>query len=98
MKYSKFKKQIKQNKGYIPETMDRIIQINGKEIVDPMNEQIDGHWFVNPIAVMDNRVFIICPFCGEVHTHGVGDGSYSGERTTDCKCGSNVYYLKPITI
>lgn len=98
MKYKKFEKQIMKNKGFVPEAMNRITSHDGDNTVsDPMNEQINGEWIVNPVAMMNGKVFVVCPFCGQIHSHGVGDGSYSGGRTTDCKGGSGAYFIKPIT-
>lgn len=33
-----------------------------------------GYWKVKPIYATHKDVYIICPFCGQVHRHSVKDG------------------------
>lgn len=41
-------------------------------------------WHVYPIAVDNVHVFIVCPFCGNIHLHGVSGGDYEGHRVEHC--------------
>lgn len=41
-------------------------------------------WHVYPIAVDNVHVFIVCPFCGNIHLHGAGGGDYEGHRVEHC--------------
>ena len=41
-------------------------------------------WHVYPIALTDNQVMIICPYCGQIHYHGNNNGHYEGHRVSHC--------------
>ena len=47
---------------------------------------------VFPLAADNVRVFVICPFCKEIHVHGHGEGY----RSSDCPISvrNAAYYLK----
>ena len=54
---------------------------------------------VYPFAVdtPKNKVFIICPFCGEIHAHGNSRGEYEGCRVPHCKTQhTGVYFIKAL--
>lgn len=46
----------------------------------------DGHPHITPFYVGAVNLFIVCPYCGEVHTHGSGGAGfdYTGFRTPHC--------------
>lgn len=44
----------------------------------------DGVPCVVPFYVSASGVFIVCPYCGEIHTHGNGESGYTGHRTAHC--------------
>lgn len=47
---------------------------------------------VFPFAMDDKRVFVVCPFCKDIHVHGHGEGF----RTPDCPKLTNVYFVAGI--
>ena len=87
MKYEKIKDRM------IPDADNRIT-INDGMITDPMSEQVNGEWNVNPVALTDKNLFVVCPYCGQIHGHGLCDGAYSGTRTADCTNG--IYNIEPV--
>jgi hypothetical protein len=44
----------------------------------------DGVPCVVPFYVSASGVFIVCPYCGEIHTHGNSADGYTGHRTAHC--------------
>ena len=44
----------------------------------------DGVPCVIPFFVDAAGVLIVCPYCGELHTHGNGSSGYTGHRTAHC--------------
>lgn len=42
----------------------------------------DGFWHVYPIGYKWNQIFIVCPYCGEIHVHGYGEG-HRGEHCVE---------------
>lgn len=87
MKYKKIKDKL------IPDANNRIKIQDGK-VIDPMSEQVNGEWMINPVALTENNVFVVCPYCGKIHVHGLCGGSYAGIRTVDC--GNGIYSIKPV--
>ena len=53
MKYEKIKDKL------IPDANNRIKVQDGK-VTDPMSEQVNGEWMVNPVALTENNVFVVC--------------------------------------
>lgn len=49
----------------------------------------EGIFQVYPIAVNDFSIFVICPFCGNIHVHG----QIEGFRTPDCMGNQGSYYV-----
>ena len=51
---------------------------------------------VKPFKVDDVHVFIKCPYCKEIHTHGASGGNYEGYRTPHCypPTSSQNYYIE----
>ena len=39
---------------------------------------------VYPFGLSDNRVYIVCPYCGWLHSHSNFKGNYKGFRTPHC--------------
>lgn len=87
MKYEKIKDKL------IPDANNRIKVQDGK-VTDPMSEQVNGEWMVNPVALTENNVFVVCPYCGMIHGHGLCGGAYAGTRTADCTNG--IYSIDPV--
>lgn len=44
----------------------------------------DGVPVVLPFYVGAASVLIVCPYCGELHTHGNGASGYAGHRAAHC--------------
>jgi hypothetical protein len=66
--------------------------------VNELNER-----FIPKVAAKlskDSRTFeILCPYCGEIHTHGAGvDGKLYGHRLSHCvsrtECNAGYYLVK----
>ena len=54
----------------------------------------DGVPRVLPFYVCPSGVLIVCPYCGEIHTHGNGGSGYTGHRTAHCmSAGSAAGYM-----
>lgn len=85
MRFSEFKKYIKKEpfiltgkllinledlKIYHPEKNKRIILVK-----DPRNYKKDGIWQIHPIATSKRQFHIVCPYCGEIHSHGRAKGT-----------------------
>jgi len=51
----------------------------------------DGHWHVYPVGFSMNRkiLYIVCPYCGEIHGHSNGVGS----RVIHCRNKDNENYI-----
>lgn len=85
MRFSEFKKYIKMQSFlytgkvlinledleiYHPEHNRRMILVK-----DLRSYQENGIWQIYPIAVSKHQVHIVCPYCGEIHSHGKADGT-----------------------
>lgn len=88
MRYEKIKDKL------IPDANERIKIQDGK-VTDPMSEQVNGEWNVSPIALTKKNIYVVCPYCGMIHSHGLCDGAYAGTRTVDCTNG--IYSIDPVT-
>ena len=51
---------------------------------DSRSYLLDGMWHVPPVAVDNIHVYVVCPFCGLIHTHGNTDDGYTGHRVAHC--------------
>lgn len=51
-----------------------------------------GHYVVHTIAKSGNQIFIVCPYCNEVHCHGRGEG-YRGPHCDKKIEGMKDYYI-----
>ena len=88
MKYEKIKDKL------IPDANERIKIQDGK-VTDPMSvQQVNDEWTVKPAALTKNNVFVVCPYCGMIHGHGLCGGAYAGTRTADCTNG--IYSIEPV--
>ena len=87
MKYEKIKDKL------IPDANNRIKVQDGK-VIDPMSEQVNGEWMVNPVALTENNVLVVWPDGGMIHGHGLCGGAYVGTRTADCTNG--IYSIDPV--
>lgn len=102
--YKTFEKKMKRLKGVVPETVNRLTfskeerEFFGKIVIahDPLSEQVSEKEFVvTPVAMHGQSLYVVCPFCGDIHVHGACDGAYSGGRNPDCMC-DGVYKITPI--
>ena len=44
----------------------------------------EGFWHVYPIGFATQVVYIVCPYCGMIHTHGADGNDYEGHRIEHC--------------
>jgi len=52
---------------------------------------------VYPFALDDIHVYIVCPYCGEIHAHGSAKGDYEGMRVSHCHTPYHAnYYIKAL--
>lgn len=74
VEYAMYKKSFKKNEIY-KGLFDK------RSWIDP-----EGVWHVFPMATSKHSVLIICPLCGQIHSHGAGDDglSYEGHRVAHC--------------
>lgn len=56
----------------------------------------EGLYEVYPLAIDDKHVYVVCPYCCDIHIHGRfedSDGTY-GSRSPHCRSkNSNNYYI-----
>ena len=85
MRYSEFKKYITRQ----PFTYTRKLLINLEDlemyhpennkrtilVKDPRSYQKNGIWQIYPIATSQKQVHIVCPYCGQIHSHGKAIGT-----------------------
>lgn len=62
-----------------PDRKHKILAVDPRSFVDA-----EGYWNVFPIAIDQHHVYIVCPWCREVHTHGNHNGEYEGHRASHC--------------
>lgn len=63
-----------------PEKFRKSLAVDPRSFVDS-----EGYWNVFPIAIDCYHVYIVCPWCREVHGHGNDNGNYEGHRAAHCK-------------
>ena len=87
MDYTRFKKlKIKHDKSNLIIEKGFIIDIRSKKIND-------RNYVVYPIAETQVHYYIVCPYCGEIHLHGVQGGK--GARQPHCNIENNgIYTIK----
>lgn len=94
MKFCRFKKSTTQSPFIY--TGKVLIDLNDLTVFHPANDNRiklvkdersfkDSMWHVKPIAMTKKQIFVVCPICGEIHVHGMANGSYEGSRTPHCK-------------
>ena len=69
--YLGIKKANKGNKTILKDTRTFISKVDGEQLPH-----------LEPIMVLDNKYYVVCPFCGEIHVHGA---AAPGMRTAHCK-------------
>lgn len=81
MRFTEFRDLgIEYNKKYIVKYKEkRVIKVKDKR-----TKIIDGFHHVYPIAISRKQVIIVCPYCGEIHYHGLNNGEYAGPRVPHC--------------
>lgn len=70
-----------------------------KLVEDGRSFERDGRWIIQPIAISESFVYIVCPFCHEIHLHGNDGGAYEGVRVTHCErhfCMESYEIIKPL--
>lgn len=96
MRFSEFKKRIKSpwwrmNQGALLVNLESLTVFtrdrNIRLVQDRRSfyDSIEGFWHIYPIATDRAHVYIVCPYCGEIHIHGSGGGNYEGHRVEHCK-------------
>lgn len=92
MRFSQFKKYIRES------NMKLFIDINNLEafrnkhtklVKDNRTHIKDGYPHVYPIGETKATWVIVCPYCGEVHSHG----KVTGHRTSHCEKNDNIGYV-----
>lgn len=59
----------------------RSVVIDHRTYISPDDES----WHVYPVALTIKGVYIVCPYCGQIHVHGVNPGGhYAGHRLDHC--------------
>jgi hypothetical protein len=100
MRFSEYKKS---------NNVENVIKLNSLKIYHPPHDKRinlvrdnrsfkdgDGYWQVYPIGFNESQVYIVCPYCGEVHGHGLGkkpDYRYEGHKTSHCAEHKNNGYV-----
>ena len=84
MKYKKIKNRL------IPDANKRI-KLKKNKVIDLMSKKVNGEWKVSPVLLTKKNIYVVCPYCGKIHVHGLCGGSYAGIRTADC--GNGIYYI-----
>ena len=105
MKLSKFKRNLR--------GVELLIDLNDLRIYHPQQNKLimlvrdnrsfideNGLWQVYPIGFSQIQVFIICPYCGEIHCHGKSNENYKGRRIAHCVDykGGDDYYIRDIVL
>lgn len=96
MRFSEFKKHIKSpwwrmDQGMLLVDLKSLTTFTWEQNIKLVQDQrsfydnIEGFWHVYPIATDRVRVYIVCPYCGDIHIHGAGGGNYEGHRVEHCK-------------
>lgn len=98
MKFTEFRElKIKYDESNIIKFKEKnVIKVEDKRT--KLNK--DGLYEVYPLALHRNQVYIICPYCNEIHLHGCAEGSIPGFRnpfcTSDKPIKKKTYYIKEV--
>lgn len=97
MKYSRFKKFAKRKDVHMLIDLDTLEQFkDGQTILvkDKRTVKKGDGYEVEPIAVTNSHMYVVCPFCGHIHKHGLPDaileedvlpsGDFCGTRESHC--------------
>ena len=57
----------------------------------------DGYWNIYPIAIDSFYVYIVCPYCQQIHIHGNDKGHYEGPRCSHCFTQAKNYKIVNIS-
>lgn len=73
--------------------------IKVKDVRTKLNDE--GIYEVYPIAVHKKQLYIICPYCNQIHIHGDAKGTIPGYRNTICigpdgSRSGQMYYIKEV--
>lgn len=66
----------------------RTVWIDNRTVHHPHPESA----VVYPLALDTYHVYIVCPYCGEIHVHGNARGDYEGNRVPHCGTGTHPNY------
>ena len=69
--YLGIKKAKKGNETILKDTRTFISNVDGEQLPH-----------LEPIIVLDNKYYVVCPYCGEIHIHGADE---PGMRTAHCE-------------
>ncbi len=74
--------------------LDRLMyHVAGLEYIEP--EQQDGYPVVYPIEELEHSVKILCPYCGQVHRHGIRTlGGHAASHCLEPLEGNHGYIIK----
>jgi ribosomal protein L32 len=93
MRYSEFKKELNswefKRYGKLLINLEDLEVYKGErntKLVKDGRSYFDGGcWHMYPIALSDVHVYVVCPYCGEIHLHGNITGDYDGNRVQHCR-------------
>lgn len=96
MKYTEFKK-LKLN--YDENNLEKFKEKNIIKVKDKRTRlNKNGIYEVYPLAVDNKQIYVICPFCKDIHVHGLvedTDGTYGGRHPLCIGNKNNMtYYIK----
>lgn len=107
MKYSKFQERAKKEDVHLLIDLGELEQFTRGNVLcvrDKRTVQKDNRFEVYPIALTEKQIFVVCPLCGHIHVHGLGDdvvhndrclpsGDFCNSKTADCSEGNYDIYL-----
>lgn len=94
MRFSEFNRLLNRRSNH--DQIEMLIPLADLQIFHPTNNkliklvkdcrsvEIEGRWHIQPIALSRTHVFIVCPYCHEIHLHGNANGFYEGVRVPHC--------------
>lgn len=97
--YPKLYMQLIQS-GHVKEVKDgrRIKVVDDRTIKD------DDTYIVKPILITPSSMYVVCPYCGEIHKHGIRgipesgcefpSGDHSGYRNSHCDYLGTAYRIE----
>lgn len=76
------------------------------KVVDDRTTNDDQFYYVKPILVTPRHMYVVCPYCGEIHKHGISGsieagcdfpvGDHSSYRTSHCDYSGDPYRIELI--